>query len=193
MRVIRPEKCRRMPWLNGGGETIELAVSPEHASIETFDWRLSMAHVARDGPFSIFPGIDRSLIVTSGVGLILVSEGDPSTRLNPDAPPFEFPGERAVQGVLSHGPVTDLNVMTRRGRFAHKMVAKRIFDRDKIESATGILIVSLRDCDATCEHASGISTLKAGNLAILQDCGGPWLTIAPESETLLYEIRLWPV
>lgn len=182
-----------MPWLNGGGETIELAVSPEHASLETFDWRLSMAHVASDGPFSIFPGIDRSLIVTSGVGLTLISEGGPSIMLKPDALPIEFRGEREIQGVLSDGPVTDLNVMTRRGRFAHKLVARRIFDRDKIESAAGILIVSLRDCAAKCEHNSGIDTLRAGDFAILQEGEGPQLTITPESESLLHEIRLWSV
>lgn len=193
MRIIRTEKCRRMPWLNGGGETIELAVSPVHASLETFDWRLSMAHVASDGPFSIFPGIDRSLIVTSGVGLTLVSEGGHSTMLKPGALPFEFRGERAIQGVLSDGPVTDLNVMTRRGRFAHKMVARRICDRDKIESSAGILIVSLRDCAAKCEYNSGIDTLRAGDFAILQEGEGPQFTITPESESLLHEIRLWSV
>jgi hypothetical protein len=182
-----------MSWLNGGGETIELAVSPEHASFETFDWRVSMAHVASDGPFSMLPGIDRSLIVTTGVGLTLVSEGVPSIRLTPDAPPFEFRGERAIQAVLNGGPVTDLNVMTRRGRFAHRMVARRILDRDKIESAADVLIFSLRDCDAVCEHATGISILQAGDFAILQEDEDIQLAITPESETLLYEIRLWPV
>jgi environmental stress-induced protein Ves len=182
-----------MRWLNGGGETTELAVSPEHATFDTFDWRLSAAHVAIDGPFSSFPGIDRSLIVTSGAGLTLVSQGLPSTTCTPDKPPLEFPGDRAIQGVLVDGPVSDLNVMTRRGRYAHKLVARRISDQYEIEGASGILIVSLRDCAAQCEYTSGIDTLRAGDFAILQEGEGPRLTITPESESLLYEIRLWPV
>ena len=51
-----------MPWKNGGGETAEIAVSPPGAALDDFDWRLSMARVETDGPFSAFPGIDRTLV-----------------------------------------------------------------------------------------------------------------------------------
>ena len=52
-----------MPWKNGGGVTSELARSPQ---ADEFDWRLSVAEVATDGPFSQFPGIDRLLVLLSG-------------------------------------------------------------------------------------------------------------------------------
>ena len=55
-----------MPWKNGGGTTIEIAVSPHGAGLDDFDWRVSMAHVASHGPFSLFPNIDRTLAVLSG-------------------------------------------------------------------------------------------------------------------------------
>lgn len=71
MRTIRLEQCRRMKWKDGGDETIELAISLMDSTIENFDWRLSAAHVARDGPFSYFPGIDRTLVVTGGAGMVL--------------------------------------------------------------------------------------------------------------------------
>ena len=54
MRIIRPADLVRMPWKNGGGETTEIAVSPEAAGLDRFDWRVSMARVARNGPFSEF-------------------------------------------------------------------------------------------------------------------------------------------
>jgi environmental stress-induced protein Ves len=47
-----------MPWKNGGGETTEIAVFPDGAGLSDFDWRVSMARVDGDGPFSSFPGIE---------------------------------------------------------------------------------------------------------------------------------------
>jgi len=65
MRIIRAADCLVMPWKNGGGTTTEIAVAPEGASLNDFDWRISMAHVGADGPFSSFPGIDRTLSARS--------------------------------------------------------------------------------------------------------------------------------
>ncbi|MBV9975040.1 MAG: HutD family protein, partial [Hyphomicrobiales bacterium] len=61
MRVLRAGQHRRMPWKNGGGETTEIIASPEGAGLDEFDWRISMARVATDGPFSRFAGVDRTL------------------------------------------------------------------------------------------------------------------------------------
>jgi environmental stress-induced protein Ves len=58
MRILRAENYRRMQWKNGGGETAEIAVSPDSAGLDDFDWRISMATgQASGGPFSMpFPG-----------------------------------------------------------------------------------------------------------------------------------------
>ncbi|MDZ4369355.1 MAG: HutD family protein, partial [Afipia sp.] len=45
MRTLREADYRRMPWKNGGGETIEMMASPAGASFDTFDWRVSMAYI----------------------------------------------------------------------------------------------------------------------------------------------------
>ncbi len=66
MRMIRSSDYRRMPWKNGGGETVEIAIAPAGASLDAFDWRISMACVASSGPFSRLPGIDRTLAVLAG-------------------------------------------------------------------------------------------------------------------------------
>ena len=81
MRLLRASDHRRMPWKNGGGMTVEIAVSPEGAGIEDFDWRVSMAFVEQDGPFSIFPGIDRTLAVLSGDGIVLHIAGQDDVTL----------------------------------------------------------------------------------------------------------------
>ena len=60
-----------MPWKNGGGTTIEIAVSPHGAGLDDFDWRVSMARVEGSGPFSRFADIDRCLCVLGGAGIVL--------------------------------------------------------------------------------------------------------------------------
>lgn len=119
MRLLRNTDQRRMPWKNGGGETIEVIVHPPGAGLSDFGWRVSMATVASDGPFSIFPGIDRTLAVLSGDGMALFIEGLGERRLTPASAPLAFPADAATTARLSGGPVTDLNVMTRRGVFDH--------------------------------------------------------------------------
>lgn len=120
MRRIPRASFRRMPWKNGGGETVELAAFPEGAPLDGFGWRLSMATVARPGPFSAFPGVDRTLAVLEG-RLALDFEGRRRVVLHPGSPPLSFPADLAVAGEPLDGPVTDLNLMTRRGGFRHRL------------------------------------------------------------------------
>jgi environmental stress-induced protein Ves len=119
MRIIRAADCKTTPWKNGGGSTTEIAAAPEGVSMNDFDWRISMAQVASDGPFSDFPGIDRTLTVIAGSGMVLtVGDGAPVT-LSRGSAPLSFAGDVPTSARLTAGPITDLNVMTRRGRFGH--------------------------------------------------------------------------
>jgi len=110
-----------MPWKNGKGETVEIAVFPEGASVDTFDWRISMAPVVSDGSFSVFPGIDRTLSILTGDGMMLSVEGMAPTVIGQKSVPFSFSGDAKTEAVLQAGPITDLNVMTRRRRFSHRV------------------------------------------------------------------------
>jgi environmental stress-induced protein Ves len=192
MRIIRLEECRRMRWANGRGETIELAVAPDGATFRSLDWRLSAARVATHGPFSYLVDLDRTLVVTSGRGLTLTAGEDLAITLTPEDQPWEFPGELAIEATLIDGPVDDLNVMTRRGRFRHKMVVRRISSEIDVTNDSGVSILSLRDCDASYETTDEIGTLRRGDFVIL-DRGNARLLIRPHTETLFYQIRLWPV
>jgi environmental stress-induced protein Ves len=144
MKIIRSRDCKTMPWKNGGGSTTEIAVSPVNASLDAFDWRVSMATVASDGPFSQFAGIDRTLAVIGGQGLILnVGDSEP-VILAPGSPPASFPGDVPTSARLIGGPITDLNVMTRRGRFSHRLTqVKRATSYDCSGGADVALVLSL--------------------------------------------------
>jgi len=120
MRIIRAAEHRVVPWKNGGGLTREVLVEPDPADPAQFLWRVSIATVAEAGPFSRFPGIDRSIAVLDGAGMRLDVDGEMVTLLKGD-PPFRFTGEAEVRSELLDGATTDLNAMTRRGRFRHRM------------------------------------------------------------------------
>ena len=111
-----------MPWKNGGGETTEIAVFPENAGLTDFDWRVSMAKVEEDGPFSAFAGIDRTLSVLEGAGIVLSVEGAAPTPLTRDSKPHSFPADVPTSASLIDGPVLDFNVMTRRGKIRHAVM-----------------------------------------------------------------------
>ncbi len=117
--VIRSRDLVRVPWKNGGGTTAEVAAFPEGSGFETFGWRISMADVASDGPFSLFPGIDRTLILVEGNGIELDVEGI-AYPLDRASPKLSFSGDDITTGRLLSGPIRDLNVMTRRGHFRHR-------------------------------------------------------------------------
>lgn len=117
--VIREHDLVRVPWKNGGGTTAQVAAFPENEGFETFGWRISMADVASDGPFSVFPGIDRTLILVDGDSIELDVE-NVVYRLDRAAPKLSFSGDDRTAGRLPSGPIRDLNVMTRRGRFSHR-------------------------------------------------------------------------
>jgi environmental stress-induced protein Ves len=121
MQLLRAAQHRRMRWKNGLGETVEIAVAPEGASLDDFDWRVSMAHVGSDGPFSLFAGIDRTLCVLEGEGIVLQVAGRPEVALNCASEPFAFPGDVAIASRLVGRPIIDLNVMTRRGALHHRV------------------------------------------------------------------------
>lgn len=105
------------PWKNGGGVTREIACLPPGAGLDTFDWRVSIAHIASDGPFSAFPGVDRVITLLEGGGVHLFTpDGAIDHRLAEPLVPFTFPGEAAIQSRLLDGDCQDFNVMARRAR-----------------------------------------------------------------------------
>ena len=100
---------RRMRWANGGGWTTEIVAEP---SSDRWAWRLSVADVEVDGPFSLFPGIDRTIALLHGAGFALTIGGRDEHVIDTPFQPFDFPGEAATSCRLIGGPVQDLNLMS---------------------------------------------------------------------------------
>ncbi len=121
MRIARRAGHKRMAWKNGQGLTEEVAVFPAGSDTDSFDWRLSIAHVGADGPFSVFAGIDRTIALLDGAGLALDLPEGKTVELRPDGAPFSFSGDWEISSRNLGGPTIDLNIMTRRGRCAHEM------------------------------------------------------------------------
>lgn len=113
-------------WKNGGGNTREIAVWPPGAGMDDFVWRLSVADIEADGPFSAFPGIDRQIVLLDGAGVMLrADDGSFNHRLVQPGTPFAFSGDTGLQAALLDGATRDFNVMTRRGRCRARVDAFR--------------------------------------------------------------------
>jgi environmental stress-induced protein Ves len=118
-RRIGAAEHRAMPWKNGGGSTAEIAIAPPGASVaQGFDWRLSIATIEGDGPFSAFPGYARTILLLAGKGMVLTVAGQAPHALDRAFAPFRFSGEAATDCRLLDGPCEDLNLMVAQDRFA---------------------------------------------------------------------------
>ena len=115
VRLLTPADYRTMPWKNGSGRTTEIAAYPSGAGLDTFLWRVSLADVGCDGPFSSFPGIERTIVLLEGAGMRLHGGGRAIELTTPFAP-HTFSGDVAIDCKLIAGPVRDFNAMFRRGR-----------------------------------------------------------------------------
>jgi uncharacterized protein len=124
IQLLRAADYRRMAWKNGGGITTEIARSP--AAGDSFDWRISIAEIAQDGDFSIFPEVDRELMLLDGGGVELLIGSDAPVALTQRYQKHVFPGEAPVSCRLLDGPTRDFNVMARRGRVRAELLARPV-------------------------------------------------------------------
>jgi hypothetical protein len=108
------------PWKNGGGVTREIATGLSPGAGSGWGWRVSLAEVAQDGHFSIFPATDRVIAVIDGEGMDLISLDGATIALDPFQA-VRLSGDDPLSGRLRHGPVRDLNVMVLREHFAVDM------------------------------------------------------------------------
>lgn len=188
MQVLRADSYRSMPWKNGGGVTTEIIVSPAGAGLDDFDWRVSMAKVESGGPFSSFAGIDRTLSVLEGEGIVLSIAGQAPARLDKASPPLPFPADVSTDATLIDGPIVDLNVMTRRGRCSHSVERIELFGVMHTDPrAETILLFSLHGGVGV--DASSHIQLGPRDTAILTPTDAPVRLEAPNTSTL-FVIRI---
>lgn len=108
-----------MPWKNGGGVTIDIAVTMlpgfEPGSWEGIIWRFSRTAIVTPGAFSDLSGFDRELALISGHGLVLRT---PVGEIDVRQPfkPVRFAGETSIVSRLEAGPVEVVNLIGDRSR-----------------------------------------------------------------------------
>jgi environmental stress-induced protein Ves len=85
---------------------------------------MSVAEIARSGPFSQFDGVDRWFSVLSGKGVQLDVGKHPNAaahRLTPEAAPLCFAGNLPADCTLIDGAAQAFNLMLRRGSAQGRM------------------------------------------------------------------------
>jgi uncharacterized protein len=118
---LTPADYIRQPWKNGRGLTTELWRLERDGQLLV---RLSRASVVEDGPFSLFPGIERNLTVLSGPGFRLTGAGI-DLRCDPLVP-VAFPGDVDLAASDTKGqPSEDFNVMTARALPRPRVIVTR--------------------------------------------------------------------
>lgn len=186
MKILHATDFRPMPWKNGGGETTEIIVSPLGASMNDFDWRVSIARVTSDGPFSLFPGIDRSLTLLEGLGMTLEIAGIGEYHLTTASDALAFSGDVAVQSRLSAGSILDLNVMTRRGLYS-SVVERLPAANITLNPRQNYLLVLVRGGDAVVADKA----LSDGNLVLCEPGEAP-VPLRCQPPTTAYRICIQP-
>jgi uncharacterized protein len=184
MKLIRFADLAPKPWKNGGGTTTEIAVSPEGADFEDFDWRLSIADVASDGPFSLFPNIDRTLTVIEGKGLAMTIDGGEPLTLTPSSSPLSFPGDVPVEAHLVRGAIRDFNVMTRRGRVRHAVSRHNLAD-DSLSLGADALYAVLSLEAGTIMADETVIDVSPGDVALFETGG----TVSGSHNVLVAQLR----
>jgi hypothetical protein len=113
LTLLHASDYRRARWKNDGGWTTEIAREPADPATD-FAWRISIADIESDGPFSSFPGVARELMLLAGSGIELDIDDAAPIRLTERFQRVRFEGESRVECRLLAGPTRDFNVMTRR-------------------------------------------------------------------------------
>lgn len=163
MRVQRFSEHRAMPWANGLGTSYEVA-SDRNADGE-WTWRVAIAPVVVDGPFSSLSGVDRELVVIEGNGMVLEVDGE-SVECLPGRV-VRFSGDSTTFARLIDKPVVDLGLMTVRGSVTGSMIV--VVDVGNVVESDVLVAIG----DAVFEDVYGRQYRLGINDALLEVRGYP--------------------
>ena len=165
--VIAANEYRRERWRNGLGWTREIhAHRPDPAG--DWVWRLSIAEIERDAPFSAFPGVDRELVLLHGNGLRLRFDDGESHLLEPPHGRLRFAGERPLTGELVDGATHDFNLMWRRDAISAELLHRPLVGPMVFFAEPGTTwALHLLAGEARFDEASGLPLMQPGDTALL--------------------------
>ena len=142
-----------MPWKNGQGSTTELAVEPPDATLDAFDWRLSIAELRGSGPFSTFPGCDRIIVQLDGPPMTLIHGERPPVALE-HLVPHAFSGDDDTAcevDAVAH----DFNLIVRRGVLRPTLTVHRLAEGAEL-ACDGNDVTVLHVLEGGLETADGL-------------------------------------
>ncbi|WP_233078444.1 HutD/Ves family protein [Rheinheimera soli] len=186
LQLIFPNQWQTQAWKNGGGITHQIARSDDSLGMR---WRVSIAEVASDGPFSRFEQTDRIIMLLQGKGFCLHAAEDQPVVLDKALVPFAFAGETAIDCTLIGGPVRDFNLMTRRADVTASLqvlsvteaLSLTLVNESLLYLASGQLQLSFKDQSYQLEaEQSLLCTDEAGELQIkvgAEPCQLVWICI----------------
>lgn len=179
-----------VPWKNGGGSTIEIAIGPNEAGFDDFDWRVSLATISEDGAFSQFPGVDRTLALVDGHGMTLQIDGEPA--LISDAEPVvAFDGASEVSARLNRGPTLDFNVMSRSERCWHQFGRRRLSGDSTFVARAEVTVLFLAEGDslqlASDDERIGLVRYDA----VILDQGTVWSLEAGQATIFIVDVHYY--
>lgn len=164
IEIIQPKQFKTVPWKNGKGETIEMAINSA-GTLEDFDWRLSMASVVEDGIFSNFEGYTRNLILIAGDGINLQHNDNKIDRLSQLLDLATFDGGNKTVGNLHNAEITDFNIITRTSHFITQVDCQLKAKAHVLEESDFCFIYSLfNDATLTVGSQQDVIILPAQHL-----------------------------
>jgi environmental stress-induced protein Ves len=186
--AIPANEYRRERWKNGAGWTREILRWPAQA--EDWDWRLSIAEVDKDGPFSAFPGVDRELVLLSGEGMRLRFDDGEVAELQPPHDRVRFAGERVVQSELIAGPTQDFNLMWKRDRIEAQLLHRPLVGPMLFFAEPGVhWAVHVLAGRAAFKDRQPPVQLEQGDTALIDASGSGRVLIDGGGELLLVRLR----
>jgi environmental stress-induced protein Ves len=131
------EAYTSMPWRNGAGVTREIA--RELAQGENFAWRLSLASLQANGPFSSYAGYQRCVALVEGRGFRLHVAGTGTKTLAARGAHVLFAGAAAASCELLDGPCTDLSLIVHEPGTIDSVTRLAISAEQSVQDAPGKL------------------------------------------------------
>lgn len=178
LTLFRHSDFREGRWRNGRGVSWDIA---SDRTGEAFDWRLAIARIDSDVPFSHYPGIDRIFTLIDGAGLSLDVAGAGQLPVPERFVPTHFSGDADCRCTLADGPCRALNLFLRRAALGAQVIIHDGGGSVAVGHSGDTLLFVLR------------GTARIGDAALdLEDAvqiSGP-AQIILASDAALYEARL---
>ena len=190
MIVHRANALVATRWKNDGGATREIAAYPLGSGFDDFTWRVSIADVETDGPFSRFEGIDRTIVLLDGAGMSLTFNDASEHVLKQAFVPFEFVGEAQVSARLIDGATQDFNLMIRRTVARGKLTVMREPGAFALASDVRMVFVARGSATLGLEVGLGQTTLGAYDAAVFDDSVGEPIQAMVSADSIVFAVHV---